>query len=109
MLVKALEVRDRATFIPVVAVQMTPSNMEQKYLLRRAGYSGDITCVLLTRLDGGEAHYDPYNWADGSRTMRAAHLYVTQNFNKLEDGDVIDVEYILGETTITKTSERYGA
>lgn len=108
MIVKALEVRDRSTFIPVLAVQMTPSNYEQKYLLRRAGYGGEHTCVMLSQLEGGKIHYDPYEWEANERTMPEAHKYIEQNFNELKDGDVIDVEFILGESTEKKISEKEG-
>jgi len=36
-----------------------------------------------------------------------AHDYIEKHFNELKDGDVIDVEHILGETTKKKRSERH--
>ena len=38
--------------------------------------------------------------------MPIAHNYVLDHFDELEDGDVVDVEFILGETEVKKTSER---
>ena len=35
---KVLEVRDRATFIPVLATDMNSVHIPQRYLLRRCGY-----------------------------------------------------------------------
>jgi hypothetical protein len=39
--------------------------------------------------------------------MVEAHRYIEENWNALSDGDVIDVEFILGETKEKKISERY--
>ena len=101
-----LELRDRATFIPIVAIDMNPSSEVQRYLLRRAGYACDnVPIIMLLRADsGGKSHYDPYVWGD--RTFHVAHLYVQENWETLKDGDVIDVEYILKESPIKKASER---
>jgi|ERR1700733_410575 hypothetical protein len=52
----------------------------------------------------GQALSDPYGWTN--RTMLAAHLYVTGHFDELTDGDVVDVEFVLGESTAPKLSER---
>ena len=105
MQIKLLEIRDRATFIPVFAISTLPANDGQRYLLRRAGYAPDSHCILLARLDGyGNIFYDPYNWGD--RTMATAHHYIEQHFQNLNDGDVVDVEFILGETKEPKISER---
>lgn len=120
MKAKALEIRDRGTFIPALAVDMNPSSditlapedsikkkFSQRYLLRRAGFScDDSPCVVLTYMHAkGHAFYNAYDWPENPRTMRAAHLYITEHWNDLKDGDVIDVEFILGETTEKKPSE----
>jgi len=102
---KIFEVRDSATFIPVVAIKLDSLKEPESnsYLLRRAGYGDPL--ILLTRLQGGKACYDLYDW--GNRTMQFAHAYIEKNFDKLETGAVIDVEFILGETTEPKKSERF--
>ena len=106
MITKALEIRDRGTFIPMFAIQMTPSNLEQKYLLRRAGYGSDQTLIMLGYMgeSGMVCCYDYYDWND--RTRQTAHQHIQNNFNELKDGDVIDVEFILGETDKCKISDR---
>ena len=38
--------------------------------------------------------------------MHEAHQYIRREFDNLKDGDVVDVEYILGEKPTAKTSER---
>lgn len=105
---KILEIRDTATFIAVVAINMNPdpASINQYYLLRRSGYACDQQpIVLLTRANGDDSHYDYYDWPN--RTMRYAHEYIQKNWDKLKDGDVVDVEFILGESKQPKQSERF--
>ena len=111
MKTKLFEVRDRLTFIPVIAIQLDPDYEEERYLLSRSGYGPtpiqQRSYVLLARTygDNGQTGIscDPYTWGD--RTMSNAHKYLIKNFDELESGAVIDVEYILGETAIPKVSE----
>lgn len=60
--------------------------------------------VMLWRLEGGPAEYDPYAWSN--RTMATAHQHIVDFWQRLESGDVVDVQYILGETKEAKKSER---
>lgn len=109
MKAKALEIRDEGTFIPMLAVDMNPTEEAQRYLLRRCGYACDgRPNVILTRLSGdGEASNDPYQW--GGRTFPVAHNYIIEHWDELRDGDVVDVSFILGETSAPKRSEREAA
>jgi hypothetical protein len=103
---KALEIRDKGTFVPALAVDINPENDGQRYLMRRVGYpcNGQPN-VVLTKLAGeGRATNDPYEWRD--RTFANAHNYIIEHWDELEDGDVVDVEFILGETSAPKASER---
>jgi hypothetical protein len=109
MIAKALELRDEGTFIPILCVDMNPHNdgsIAQRYLLRRCGYACDYEPnIIMTRLDGsGKATNDPYAW--GGRTYPVAHEYIIKHWRDLRDGDVVDVQFILGETTQRKRSER---
>lgn len=106
MQVKLLEIRDRATFIPVMAVSTEPINEQQRYLLGRAGYHGDPQ-VVVTRIAGGngKSTCDPYDW--DSSTMVEAHKYIIDNWHTLINGSVVDVEFILGHSKTPKISERY--
>lgn len=107
MISKCFEVRDRMTFIPVAALRLTQANEGQRYLLRRAGYGleeGQIATILIN-LDRGECQNDPYKWKD-ARTMPVAHQWIHDHFAELQDGAVIDVEFILGESSASKKSER---
>ena len=107
MEVKCLEIRDTWTFIPVICIRPVPSNERQRYLLRRDGYSGcyDERCIILIDAQCRHCSYDPYDWPANPRTHRVAHNYISEHWSDLSDGDVIDVQYILGETTGPKASE----
>jgi hypothetical protein len=108
MEIKMLEVRDAGTFIPVLCIHPVPDNEGQRYLLRRDGYRGDQNehCIIVVMAQCRGCSYDPYNWPRDTRTMPNAHLYIEENWHNLRDGDVIDVEFILGETESKKLSER---
>ena len=56
------------------------------------------------KLNDQRASSDPYYW--GNRTMTTAHVYIEQHWDRIEDGSVIDVEFILKETKAPKISER---
>lgn len=121
---KLFEIRDRHTLIVAIA-QRVDLRLDQRagwappevidsvkeaerFLLKRAGCGasgGPYT--FLTKITGGEqikCHYDPFGW--GNRTMHNAHLHVHKNWDELHSGDVVDVEFILGETAVKKISER---
>ena len=108
---KLFEVRDRATFLPVLAVRLDRCNMKlfngERYLIGRCGY-GSPGAVLLTALNGGRvANCDPYAWGD--RTLTTAHRFIEYNFDELDSGAVVDVEYILQEKACAAESERFGS
>ncbi len=110
MQVKILEIRDEGTFIPALCVDINPDNEEQRYLMRRMGYPCDgAPNVVVTHLSAGghRAWNDPYGWGD--RTWKVAHNYIIEKWDTLVDGDVVDVQFILGETDKPKVSERITA
>ena len=121
MIVKTFEIRDRATLIPAVAIRFDYKAAEghartlqgpdldaakrDLYLFHRAGFGptgGAYT--LLTSLVSLETQFDPHRWRD--RTMRTAHLSIREHWDALETGAVIDVEYLLGETAVSRRSDR---
>ncbi len=103
---KLFELRDKATFIPIIAIKMRSNESQEKWLLRRAGYGEDFDLFLVTALNGySQARYDKFEWQN--RTWTYAHDHIEKNWNSLNSGDVIDVEYLLNETKEPKTSERY--
>ena len=108
---KTLEIRDEGTFISVLAIQTFPCNYVQRYYLRRVGYPPDGTSIIVMILNDCKATNDPYEWTYlgyGPRTLPVAHNYIIENFDSLQDGDVIDVQFILKETPTKKISEREG-
>lgn len=108
MEVKCLEIRDAMTFVPVICLRPTPDNEAQRYLLRRDGYSGNERerCIILIDAQCRDCAYDPYDWPHNPRTQRVAHKFIEDNWHTLKDGDVVDVEFILGETKQPTVSER---
>jgi len=97
---KLLEIRDRATCVPALAIQVSGVD---GYLMRRAGF-GSVPMVYLIMLATEQCRYDPYNW-DNPRTMGNAHLHIAEHWESLQNGDVVDVEFILGESATPKVSE----
>ncbi len=108
---KVLEVRDSGTFIAVLAIRMAGVNPVQEYYFRRCGYPEDGSSVMLMCLYDGKATNDLYEWASlgmGPRTMPNAHNWILGHYDQLTDGDVVDVQVILGERAEAKVSERVG-
>lgn len=102
---KLLEIRDEATMIIVLCVNMNPTTEFQRKALRRYGYPCDgRPNILITHANGGKiADNDPYSW--GGRTYPNAHKFIIEHWGLLKDGDVVDVQFILGETQEVKVSE----
>ena len=101
MRVKLLELRDEGTLIPLLAMKMTADAPAQRWLLWRAGYPGDGSAIVIMDLNSQRASVDPFSWP--SRTFGVAHRYVYEQFDQLADGDVVDVEFLLGETPTPKS------
>jgi hypothetical protein len=107
MEIKTLEIRDRATFIPAIAIKVECNNESERYLWSRAGFNTSVGfLVFLGRIDDELKFYPPV-WEN--RTMTTVHEYLQKNWDVVESGQVIDVEYILGETEKPKESERITA
>lgn len=103
---KFFELRDKGTCVPVFAILMAPTgDKAADALLRRAGYSLTSTPLVLfgSMMGDRKAEYDPFNWGD--RTFSTGHHWAAEHFDQMKSGDVIDVEFILGETAAVKLSE----
>lgn len=107
--VKFFEVRDRGTFMPAMAIKMTPRrNIDEDFLMQSAGFSPEEPfCIELIFIEINKCNYDPYEWKD--RTCSVAHQYIQKNFDALKSGSVVDVEYILGETKRPKSKDRFSS
>lgn len=107
MEIKMFEVRDRATYIPTMAIKFDGDTTDaEEYMLHRAGYGtrNDRDYVYLINLETGKGTYDPFKW-DGR--MIDAHLHIKDNFDNMGSGDVVDIEFIKGESRTKKVSERF--
>lgn len=95
-----IEIRDKATLIPAMVIRVNAmTNMPEphNWLIQHSGWGTDNPGIYLFAMHGkGYCHYDAYGWGD--RTFHNAHLYVQEHFDDIEDGQVVDVEFILGET-----------
>lgn len=104
---KTFEIRDEGTHIPILCVKLTARDERDRYILARAGYGDEPhRYVTMIMIDGGhgKATSDPFKWG-GLRTLQVAHQHIIDNWSKLENGAVIDVEFILGITPEPKRSE----
>jgi hypothetical protein len=113
MIAKAFEVRDKMTMIPVLAVKFTPATADERWLFGKCGFGQSLqeqsSYVWVSKIASGEFNgtYDCWAWPGSSRTMQVAHEYIAREFHNLKTGDVVDVEFILGETTEPKESEQW--
>lgn len=108
---KIFELRDRATFIPILATSIDGDDdlPAIKYLLGMAGYKkingNPERWVILSNLTyPDKSNVDPYCWND--RTYQTAHLHILEHFDELPNGSVVDVEFVLGEVEKPKESQR---
>ncbi len=104
MIVKALEIRDDGTCIGILAMKLTAENEAQRAVLRHAGY-GDhlVDYVIMVGAHDWEGGYNPER--QRGHTRQVAHHYIKTHWDELKDGDVVDVEFILGKRTAPKVSE----
>ncbi len=104
---KFFEIRDVGTHIPAMCT-LVHNTGEWNYQMRRAGWgpTGSPLVFFLTNLVNMETNYDEFSWKS-PRTMPNAHRCIKTHWGILSSGDVIDVEFFLGETTTKKTSERF--
>lgn len=106
---KFFEVRDKATTASVMCIQMDLMKVlytqgeRSVRIASRAGYAFNPTCILFHPMAHDKIKYDPCEWGD--RTYQVAHDYIIKNWETLESGDIVDVEYILGERDKPKTTD----
>jgi len=117
---KLFEIRDSGTFIPIFAIRnminldIIKEQEAEQYLLVRSGFGINSDAITNGKLEcndprHSECTYDVFGHEYRmGRTFYEAHKYIKESWDKLKSGDVIDVEFILGETKTKKTSERFG-
>jgi hypothetical protein len=102
--IKRVEIRDRMTMMPAIALRITGGPTDP--ILYRAGFGDEPACVILIDIVGMRCQYDPYDWGPKvARTLPLAHLWLTHNWERHRDGGVVDVEFIEGERDTPKESE----
>lgn len=109
MITKTFEVRDGKIFIPVLAVKLVPDQEAERYLFAVSGFGitkeQQAAYIYIIRISYSSfSTIDPFKWKD--RTMQTAHKYINENFDLLTSGEVVDVEFILGETKKPKQPQR---
>lgn len=114
--VKLFEVRDRMTTIPVMAVRLDSESERERWLIGRAGYGttrgiqrGYILLMEIARPDDGCVRAVADGWVGlpgRGRTLPMAHALIQDAWDKLANGAVVDVEYMLGETEAPKETEQ---
>lgn len=107
MQTKFIEVRDKGTRIPVVAMKLDTTDEKEKAFYRSQGFGSGDGYVLLARLDAQELKYDSYAWSS-YRTMPTAHRYLEEHFDEVPNYSVLDVRVILGEAEQPAPSEIWG-
>lgn len=107
---KMFEVRDDGTLIPVLVVKYEVHDKKDLRFFERGGV--DIRSIVsippviqVTMLTTMETERSAGAWK--GRTMRVAHRFIQEKWYELENYAVIDVEFILGETQTSKSSELY--
>ena len=108
MTCKTIEIRDRGTFVPALLVRLDPTDERDRWLLSRAGFGATAEAmreyVLLINLVK-DAPYDPYGHGS-ARSLGVAHQHVIEHFDEIKNGQVVCVEYLLGERAEPKVSEQ---
>ena len=108
MKTKILEIRDRCTTIPILAFKLCKHDdmtVKEYIMLNHCGHPEESFQVFVLRLCDLQGFLSPFDWSRTSRTMRAAHDYIQKNWDQINGGDLIDVEFILGEKETKKESE----
>lgn len=104
MLTKTFEIIDKAWSRPVIATKITPWCAADTRLLAQAGIGFNIegrsNIILVTVILDGEgcSRIDAQGWPYSPRGLRIAHHYFDFHFDILESGELIDIEYLVGET-----------
>ena len=55
------------------------------------------------RLSDQETHCEPDEWDSNLRTMPMAHSWIREHFDEIQDGDVVDVQFLAGVSSARKS------
>jgi hypothetical protein len=107
---KLFELRAPATLIVLMATKLGTTDLSESYLLSRSGFgrcnSDYNKYVFVYPIDGGKGYAvtDPYE--QNITEIRIVHQYIKKHYDELETGQVLDYDYIVGNTDKPKISER---
>jgi hypothetical protein len=101
--IKFFQIRDEGTHIPCLATRIRVETHSTEML--RAGWRPGNVVVYLMMLNTLTVQYDYLLWENDPRTMPTAHKHIEENWKRLRNHQVIDVEFILGETDKPKEPE----
>lgn len=128
---KLIELRDAATCISMIAIKMEPfkDNALNKYpilwrdksgvvstlhareewILQHAGYGTDSEpLILYFRIDQpSQWRWSSRDWPSDDRTFSVTHRYLEEHWNEVQNCDVVDAQFILGETKIQKKTDQF--
>jgi hypothetical protein len=128
---KLIEVRDAATCIVMAAIKMEPfkDNALNKYpilwrdksgtvstmharetwMLSHAGYGFENPLILFFRIDQpSKWKWSSMDWDPNlDRTFAVTHRYLEDHWDEVKHGDVIDAQFILGETAVQKRTDQF--
>lgn len=112
---KLIEVRDIGTRVEVLAIRLGSTNEAEQFILASAGYGRGpwefSTYVLLIDLNTPLRIWLNSTECDMAhrmtRTYPITHKELEDHWDKYQSGDVLDVQFVLGETTEPKKSDRF--
>ena len=109
---KLIEVRDVGTTLSILFIRLSAGSVSESFLLSRVGYGRrpQEYIVAIDLIHPLRIWLNPFETrmaTQGARTLYSAHEEMTRNWEKYNSGDVLDVQYVLGETRHPKTSERF--
>lgn len=95
---KMLAVMDTCTRIPLIAFKVSPNTMKEGIMLERHGFTiNPHQYTFFYDLNSGTCSYDPYKMND-FHTLTPACRHIERNWDSVKSGDLIDVEYMRGDT-----------
>lgn len=95
---KIFEIRDKGTYIPILAVLMESNDPAENYHLKRFSWSH----IYVFKIANGEP---VFKWEWEGRRISVIYPHITKHWYELQSGSVIDIQVLLGETTEPATSE----
>lgn len=103
---KMLAVMDRGTHIPLIAFKVSPNTMKECVMLERHDFGvNPHEHTFFYDISSGTCSHNPYKM-EGSYTLTPACKHIRDNWGSINSGDLVDAEYIRGETSEPRIWER---